>query len=423
MTGWAALQARLGKSDLQAAVTQTDSQKNSQKKDSRKSELLSYNETPSYGKPLVSAAESASISQQVAIEKPKVVVHAAEEPVDPGVPEAQPASKRGRIFFLAIAAVFLVIAAIPQGRRGYAKLYRTSARAVTNWLNPPPVRLPQAVTQHDSLGQSGDEYKLPSVPNIPDATTDASQIRVLPVIDPTAKPDKNADANNPQAPTTSDNNPAASLSGQNANQAPANGQTQNVGAPVNSINVAATPGSPSSNLPNSNAQAPNVQPSDAQASVPAIPAHTPPRPVASPVRNYSAPATSAGGSAGIPSSLKSQLASSTPDASGAMPAEAAMSSIEPVSLPESAARALLTQAADPEYPASAKASGQRGSVVLQVLIARDGTVQDAKFLQGSLLFARAAIDAVKQWRFKPYSLNGRAVSVQSTVTLNFKPPA
>jgi protein TonB len=105
-----------------------------------------------------------------------------------------------------------------------------------------------------------------------------------------------------------------------------------------------------------------------------------------------------------------------------MPAEAAMSSIEPVSLPESAARALLAQAADPEYPASAKASGQRGSVVLQVLIARDGTVQDAKFLQGSLLFARAAIDAVKQWRFKPYSLNGRAVSVQSTVTLNFKPP-
>jgi hypothetical protein len=52
-------------------------------------------------------------------------------------------------------------------------------------------------------------------------------------------------------------------------------------------------------------------------------------------------------------------------------------------------------------------------VVLQVLIDRDGTVQDAKFMQGSLVFARAAIDAVKQWRFKPYSLNGRAVSVQS----------
>jgi protein TonB len=263
------------------------------------------------------------------------------------------------------------------------------------------------------------------VPNIPDATTDPSQIRVLPVIDPTAKPDKNADANNPQAPTASDSNPAAALSGQNANQSPANSQSQNVGAPVNPINVSgATPDSPSSNLQNSNVQAPNVQTPNAPASAsePSAPAQV--RPITLPVRNYSPPAAPASTGAGIPSSLKSQIASSTPDASGAMPPEAAMSSIEPVSLPESAVRALLAQQpADPEYPASAKAGGQHGSVVLQVLIARDGTVQDAKFLQGSLLFARAAIDAVKQWHFKPYSLNGRAVSVQSTVTLNFKPPA
>ena len=100
-----------------------------------------------------------------------------------------------------------------------------------------------------------------------------------------------------------------------------------------------------------------------------------------------------------------------------------MSSIEPVGLSEAAVRELLAQSVDAAYPAAAKASGQRGSVVLQVLIGRDGTVQDAKFLQGSLVFARAAIDAVKQWRFKPYSLNGRAVSVQSALTLNFVPPA
>ena len=100
-----------------------------------------------------------------------------------------------------------------------------------------------------------------------------------------------------------------------------------------------------------------------------------------------------------------------------------MSSIEPVNLPESAAWDLLAQKVDPEYPEAAKSGKQLGSVVLQVLIGRDGTVQDAKFLQGSLVFAKAAIDAVKQWHFKPYSLNGRAVSVQSSITLNFKPPA
>jgi TonB family protein len=99
-----------------------------------------------------------------------------------------------------------------------------------------------------------------------------------------------------------------------------------------------------------------------------------------------------------------------------------MSSIEPVVLPEATARGLLAQAVDPQYPAGAKTSGQSGSVVLQVLIARDGTVQDAKFLQGSLMFANAATDTVKQWHFTPYFMNGRAVSVQSTITLSFKPP-
>ena len=128
-------------------------------------------------------------------------------------------------------------------------------------------------------------------------------------------------------------------------------------------------------------------------------------------------------SVGIPSSLKSQIASTTPDASGTKPPEAAMSSIEPVKLPESITWGLLAQSVDPVYPDTAKASGQKGSVVLQVLIGRDGAVQDAKFLQGSLVFAKSAIDAVKQWHFKPYSMNGRAVLVQSTITLNFKPPA
>lgn len=109
----------------------------------------------------------------------------------------------------------------------------------------------------------------------------------------------------------------------------------------------------------------------------------------------------------------------TPDASGNKSPETAMPSIEPVSVPEAAERALLTEQPPIAYPANAK--GQQGTVVLQVLIGRDGTVHDAKFLQGSLAFARAAIDGVKQWKFKPYSMNGRAVSVQTLLTMSFKP--
>jgi TonB family protein len=113
------------------------------------------------------------------------------------------------------------------------------------------------------------------------------------------------------------------------------------------------------------------------------------------------------------------MASSTPEAGGNKPPEAAMASIEPVSVPEAAARSLLQQQPAPAYPESAK--GQSGTVVLQVLIGRDGSVQDAKFMQGSLVFARAAIDAVKQWRFQPYTMNGRPVSTVTSMTVSFKP--
>ena len=108
-----------------------------------------------------------------------------------------------------------------------------------------------------------------------------------------------------------------------------------------------------------------------------------------------------------------------PDASGNKAPETALPSIEPVNVPENAERALLPDHPAPAYPATAKS--QQGTVVLQVLIDRDGAVQDAKFLQGSLAFARSAIDGVKQWKFKPYMMNGRAVSVQTNLTIIFRP--
>lgn len=113
------------------------------------------------------------------------------------------------------------------------------------------------------------------------------------------------------------------------------------------------------------------------------------------------------------------MASMSPEASGNKPPEAAMQAIEPVVVAESVERALLSDQPAIVYPASAK--GQQGTVTLQVLIGRDGSVQDAKFMQGSLAFARTAIDGVKLWKFKPYSMNGRAVSVQTSMTMSFKP--
>jgi TonB family protein len=274
------------------------------------------------------------------------------------------------------------------------------------------------------------------VGNIPDATTDPSQIRVVPVVDPTAK--KTSEANAGQATATGENG-AADPNQANPNQASQN-QTdqpsgQNPSGPAQAgdsqvkdpapANVSVMPGNTAEGSPGPAPTTTAPAATSTQQNSAVTPPTTSTLPVVPPVQSSVAPQTvPAGQNAGIPSSLKSQIASSsTPENSGTMPAEAAMSSIEPVKLPEPVAWGLLTQNVDPVYPDAAKASGQRGSVVLQVLIGRDGTVQDAKFLQGSLVFARAAIDAVKQWRFKPYSMNGRAVSVQSTITLNFKPQA
>ncbi len=415
LTGWAALQARLTRT-APAPVEDAPA----------KNELLSYGETPSYGTPAADASAEEGNGSRKKESQPESGSEAAlfaympGEPGDGSEPGTEPHSKRGRILLAGVlAAACVVLVAVPRARQGSVKVYRSAVRAGGSWLNPPPAPVPQAAPQHDSFGQSGDEYNLPVATNIPDATTDPSQIRVLPVVDPTAKPEKGSEAKGGQPlPASGDSNhpdqnqtsPSPSTSGQTG-ESPAKDPATTNAADAPAI----APGAAPVAVPS---------PAQVQPSAPETQAVPQPRPVAPPVQ-APAPqrAVSASSSPGIPSSLKSQMASTTPDSSGNKPPEAAMSSIEPVSVQESAARDLLTQPVDPVYPDAAKASGQRGSVVLQVLIGRDGAVQDAKFLQGSLVFARAAIDAVKQWRFKPYSMNGRAVSVQTVVTLNFKPPA
>jgi TonB family protein len=443
LSGWAALQARLTKVTPPPAPEAP-----------AKNELLSYGETPreipSHGGPMAGAPRE---EKKVRAQEPQaesgaesaLFAYIAGEKEET-TPAAEPGSKLGKILVVGIlAAACVAFAAVPRGRQSLRGLYRNTMRAGRTWLNPPPAPAPQVVAQHDSFGQSGDEYNLPTIGNIPDATTDPSQIRVVPVIDPTAKPQKGSDANGGQAiGTTADNGAAdhsqtdqaqgdqAQTDQAQTNQNPTDpsqaAQSQGAPAQVGESSIKGPTPASIGDVPGNGAQVTSgtaVPAAGVQPSSPVTQVAAPPRPVTAPAQNAASPQVSTGNNARIPSSLKSQIASSsTPEASGAMPPEAAMSSIEPVKLPESMAWEQLAQKpVDPVYPDVAKASGQRGSVVLQVLIGRDGAVQDAKFLQGSLVFARAAIDAVKQWHFKPYSMNGRAVSVQSTITLNFKPPA
>jgi len=73
----------------------------------------------------------------------------------------------------------------------------------------------------------------------------------------------------------------------------------------------------------------------------------------------------------------------------------------------------------PSYPALARKEHISGSVVLQAVIGKDGSVEDVRAVQGHPLLIAAATDAVKQWRYKPYLLNGRPVEVETTITVNF----
>jgi TonB family protein len=95
---------------------------------------------------------------------------------------------------------------------------------------------------------------------------------------------------------------------------------------------------------------------------------------------------------------------------------------EPVVVSERAARALLVHTVNPVYPPEALAQKLHGPVVLQAVIGRDGSVEDLKLVRGYFLLGRAAIAAVKQWRFQPYSANGHASATQTVITINFTYP-
>lgn len=77
---------------------------------------------------------------------------------------------------------------------------------------------------------------------------------------------------------------------------------------------------------------------------------------------------------------------------------------------------------DPCYPDLARRAGLQGIVKLEVRATKDGHVQVDKILEGSPTLADAAIDAVKRWRVKPFTANGKPIEVTSSVTFNFQLP-
>jgi TonB family protein len=82
------------------------------------------------------------------------------------------------------------------------------------------------------------------------------------------------------------------------------------------------------------------------------------------------------------------------------------------------AASLITKV-EPLYPQLAKSARVEGSVILAAVIGKDGTVQELHSLGGPALLIQAAMDAVKQWVYRPTMLNGQPVQVATTLEINF----
>jgi TonB family protein len=82
---------------------------------------------------------------------------------------------------------------------------------------------------------------------------------------------------------------------------------------------------------------------------------------------------------------------------------------------------LVTHRVDPDYPAAARPNKLQGVIVLDVVVGRNGSVVEVHALNGPDVLARAAMDAMRWWRFEPYRVDGQPVVVETTVAMEFKP--
>jgi protein TonB len=92
----------------------------------------------------------------------------------------------------------------------------------------------------------------------------------------------------------------------------------------------------------------------------------------------------------------------------------------PMRVSEGVQQAKLIKQVMPVYPALAKQARVAGTVRLLAVISRDGTIQDLKLMAGHPLLVQAAIDAVKQWTYRPTMLNNEPVEVITTIEVNFR---
>ena len=82
----------------------------------------------------------------------------------------------------------------------------------------------------------------------------------------------------------------------------------------------------------------------------------------------------------------------------------------------------LVHSVQPTYPAGTRPGEVQGTMVLKAVIDENGNVSGAKVIEGNPVLADAAINAVKQWRYRPYLRDGKAQPFQTIVLVDFRRP-
>lgn len=95
-------------------------------------------------------------------------------------------------------------------------------------------------------------------------------------------------------------------------------------------------------------------------------------------------------------------------------------SLATLKISQGVSQGLLITKVQPKYPQTALAVHAQGAVQIEATINKDGSVVNPKVLSGDPILGRAALEAVRQWRYKPYYLDGQPVEIQTQITINFK---
>ena len=95
---------------------------------------------------------------------------------------------------------------------------------------------------------------------------------------------------------------------------------------------------------------------------------------------------------------------------------------QPVAISQGVQGGELERRVEPLYPSQAKTLRQQGTVVLQAFVTETGVVRDVKVISGPPMLGQAAAQAVRQWKYKPFQLNGKPVAVEAQVKVAFRLP-